>query len=260
MFFVLSKVFWVVARPLNFLLMLALAGLLARALGWKRTGGAALVTSIMLLGVVGFTQSTDWLLRELEYATAPVEMPAEPAGIIVLGGGLAPGGPGGLSFHINDAGDRLIRGLELKRLHPQARLIYTGGSAALMADEPAEAGGALAMVRALYGDDRGIELEGASRNTWENAVEVAKMIGDDRDKPWLLVTSAFHMPRSLGCFRQAGVNVVPVKTDYRADPLVFPWLTPEAPNQFLKASLLFKEIVGLVAYRLTGKTDALLPR
>ena len=105
-----------------------------------------------------------------------------------------------------------------------------------------------------------MELESRSRTTWENAVEVAAMLGEDRTRPHLLVTSAFHMPRAIGCFRKNGVNVIPVPTDYRAETVRFPFVTDEMPNQFLKASLLMKEYFGLAAYYATGRTDALLPR
>jgi uncharacterized SAM-binding protein YcdF (DUF218 family) len=165
----------------------------------------------------------------------------------------------GGQFQLAEASDRLIKGLELKRLHPSARLIYSGGSGALFVDQLPEAFSASTVVEALYGDDRGMELEDRSRSTWENAVEVAAKLGADKSKPYLLVTSAFHMPRALGCFRQLGINVIPVPADLRSDPVIFPWLTDETPNQFLKLSVLVKEWIGLLAYRLSGRTAELFP-
>ena len=116
------------------------------------------------------------------------------------------------------------------------------------------------IVEALYGDTRGMEFESKSRNTWENAIFVAKMAGDDKNRQWILVTSASHMPRSLGCFRKAGMNVVAAPTDFRASQLHFPYISAEAPGQFLQASILVKEWIGLVAYHLAGRTDEWLPR
>ncbi|HSO46797.1 MAG TPA: YdcF family protein, partial [Rhizobiaceae bacterium] len=239
MFFILSKLFWIVFRPLNFLFFMALAGMLAGRLGWRRLRAALLAVSISAFVLFGFTQFTDLLLHRLESAVPAAEIPVQPAGIIVLGGGI---GQMGSQYQLAEASDRLVTGLELKRLHPGARFIYSGGSGTLLVDQPAEAHSAALVVGALYGDNRGMELETRSRSTWENAVEVAAMLGADKARPQLLVTSAFHMPRAIGCFRRLGVNVIPVPTDFRADPLAFPWLIDETPNQFLKLSIFVKEL------------------
>lgn len=86
------------------------------------------------------------------------------------------------------------------------------------------------------------------------------MLGPEEDSPFLIVTSAFHMLRAVLTFRKAGVNVIPVPTDFRAEPLAFPYLTEEAPNQFVKASLLVKEYIGLLAYYLSGRIDSPWPK
>lgn len=261
MFFILSKLFWVIARPLNFLFLLALAALLAGRLGWPRIRGTGLVLSAALFLIFGFTQFTDYLLYKLETLVPAASMAGEPAGIIVLGGGIGTkSASGGIGYHLGEAADRLVKGLELRRSYPNARFIYSGGSGTLISDELPETVGAAQMVRSLYGDDRGMELEDRSRTTWENAVEVAAMLGEDKHKPHLLVTSAFHMSRAIGSFRKLGINVVPVPTDFRSEPLQFPWIMDETPLQFLKASLLVKECVGLAAYYFTGRIDTLLPR
>jgi uncharacterized SAM-binding protein YcdF (DUF218 family) len=260
-FFLLSKLFWAVARPLNFLFFLTLAALLAGRLGWRRLQRIGLVASASLFVLFGFTQFTDYLLYKLETIVPAAELPAEPAGIIILGGGLGTKSEsGGVGYHLGEAADRLVKGLELHRQFPQARFIYSGGSGTLISDELPETTGAADMVKALYGDDRGMELESRSRTTYENAVEVAAMLGEEKTRPYLLVTSAFHMSRAIGCFRKAGINVIAAPTDYRAEPLQFPWIMDETPIQFLKASLLVKEFAGLLAYYVTGRTDELLPR
>jgi uncharacterized SAM-binding protein YcdF (DUF218 family) len=219
-----------------------------------------IASSIFLFALVGFTQLTDYMLLRLEQAAPAEPLPEAPAGIIVLGGGIKPmSAAGGEGYSLAEAGDRLIHGLELKQRFPQARLIYSGGSSPFEGNGIPETEGAVAMVRALYGDDRGMELESVSRSTAENAIEVARLLGAEKERPFLLVTSAFHMPRALLSFRKAGVNVIPVPTDFRAEPLAFPYLTEEAPNQFVKASLLLKEFMGLLAYFATGRIDALWP-
>ena len=260
MFFVVAKLFWAIARPLNFLFFLALAGLLAGKLGFYRARKAALALCLALFALFGFTQFPDLLLYQLEGLVAPGALPGEPAAIVVLGGGIGTlSARGGIDYHLGESADRLVKGLELHRTHPSARFIYSGGSAGLVGREPPETIGAAAMVRALYGDDRQMELENRSRSTWENAVEIARMLGENKSKPVLLVTSAFHMPRAMGCFRQAGINAIAVPADFRADVFRFPWITSETTVQFYKTSQLAKEIAGLLAYYLTGRTPTLLP-
>ncbi|MFZ1815046.1 MAG: YdcF family protein [Rhizobiaceae bacterium] len=261
MFFILSKLFWVIARPLNLLFFLSLAGMVAWRTGLHRLARTVLSATIIVFAVTGFTQLPDLLIWRLEDHVIYPALPTSPYGIIILGGGLDASKQMQVEgYHLGEAADRLVLGLELKRRYPDARLIYSGGLATIAADGLPETRAALDMTRALYGDDRGMEFEGTSRNTWQNAVFTGDLVGEDRSREWLLVTSAFHMPRALGCFRKNGFTVLPVPTDYRADELVFPWLTGDVAGQFIKMSLFSKEIIGLVAYRFTGKMDELFPR
>ncbi len=260
MFFILSKLFWAVARPLNILFLLALAAWLAARFGWHRPAFFLMPAIAISVALIGFTQLPDFLLLRLENRIADAPLDVEPYGIIVLGGGL--GATSALrpdDYHLGEAADRLVKGLELKRRFPAARLIYSGGRSTIDQQGLPEARAAQRMIVALYGDDHGVEFEPNAKNTWENADFTARLAGSDAARPWLLVTSAFHMPRALGCFRQARMNVAPASTDFRADELKFPYLESNMAGQFLKMSIFVKEIVGLAAYRATGKIPALLP-
>lgn len=260
MFFILSKLFWVFARPLNFLFFTALLALLLRAFGLRRLPNFLLAVAGLLFVAIGFTQLPDLLIHQMESRFEAAVPNGKPYGIIVLGGGLSASAANQTSaYHVGESGDRLIHGLELRRRYPDARLIYSGGLGSLSQSGDPETLAAQALVEALYGDTVAIEFESNSRNTWQNAQYVAELIGEDRQRPWLLVTSAFHMPRAMGCFRQAGVNVFPAPADFRADVLQAPYLTGNVAGQFLKLSVLVKEIFGLVAYRLTGRTNTLFP-
>jgi uncharacterized SAM-binding protein YcdF (DUF218 family) len=99
--------------------------------------------------------------------------------------------------------------------------------------------------------------EDRSRDTYENAVFSRDLVAPQREDVWILVTSAMHMPRAVGCFRRLAWEVVPYPVDYRAE-------TAPRPSFFLSEHLELldvaaKEWVGLVAYRLLGHTDALFP-
>ncbi|MCG6858675.1 MAG: YdcF family protein [Salaquimonas sp.] len=253
MFFAASKIFWVFARPLNALFLLSLlAGALA-LFGRRRFAGWLFALCAALFALIGFTQLPDALLYRLEISVTAQPLKQDPYGIIVLGGGLAAESAAQSDdYHLGEAADRIVKGLELKRRFPGARMIYSGGENSLLQQNLPEAQAARRMIEALYGTTDGVEFEYRSRNTWENAVYTAALVGDDKSYPWLLVTSAFHMKRALGCFRKVGMNVIPVPTDFRADPLRFPWLTGDMAGQFLKMNILAKEWIGLFAYRLAG--------
>lgn len=101
---------------------------------------------------------------------------------------------------------RLIEGMRLHRLLPEARLIVSGGGG-----HPTEAQGMSDLLEALGVDKEKILLEARSRNTYEEAVFIKDMIGE---APLLLVTSAVHMPRSVALFERAGLKPIPSPADY----------------------------------------------
>ena len=117
-------------------------------------------------------------------------------------------------------------------------------------EETAGAGGADAaqmFVAAGISPNR-ITIEGRSRNTAENAAFSRTLVQPETGSRWILVTSAFHMPRAVGAFRAAGFSVQAYPVEYI--------LTPSAGD----ARKALKETIALAYYRLTGRSDALLPR
>jgi uncharacterized SAM-binding protein YcdF (DUF218 family) len=260
MFFQASKWFWMVMAPPNALaLALALAslGLFTR---WRRGAAGLVVFCAAGFLALGFAPFGAALMRPLEDRfSAPGEPLAEPAGVIVLGGGVRPE----LSvargrFSINEAGARLIEAAALAQRFPDARIVFSGGSASLSQGAPTEAAVMRAILPAMGVPLSRVTFEERSRNTAENARFVAELVQADRR--WLLVTSAFHMPRAMGAFRAAGLDVTPWPVDHR---------TLGAPADFRpafdmeenasRATTALREYAGLVAYRLTGRTNALFP-
>jgi uncharacterized SAM-binding protein YcdF (DUF218 family) len=99
-----------------------------------------------------------------------------------------------------------------------------------------------------------------SRNTWENATESHALARPQPGETWLLVTSASHMPRSVGCFRRAGWSVVAWPVNYTTQPGGKGWFDPPLSFRLGQAEWAAREYVGLLVYRLLGRTDALFPR
>jgi uncharacterized SAM-binding protein YcdF (DUF218 family) len=261
-FFVLSKIAEFVVTPVNFALF---AGLLGVALIYTRywKSGRALVAGVLLLLLLlGFSPLPMLLAAPLEQRfTAPPENAPAPDGVIVLGGSVDETLSAlHNSVALNEAAERLTAPIALKRRYPAARLVFTGGSAALLGATRTEAE-TVAQFWRETGLDRGDALyEDRSRNTYENAIATRDLVRPKPGERWLVVTSAMHMPRAIGIFRKAGFPVVAYPVDYRTASALRDWTFPRhAAGNFALAETALHEWIGLAAYWLTGKTDALFP-
>jgi uncharacterized SAM-binding protein YcdF (DUF218 family) len=181
--------------------------------------------------------------------------------IVVLGGGfegainLARGG-----YELNASGDRFVEAAILARRYPDARLIISGGSGSVFIEGEADADTAPRLLMALGVPQERILLENKSRDTFENARFSREIADLQPGETWLLVTSAFHMPRSVGAFRQAGFQVVPWPVDYKTTGRERPGPTEDNVLDSLRnTTAAIREWIGLIAYRVTGRTDSLLP-
>lgn len=261
-FFVVSKVFWFFAAPSNLLVMLAVAGALLLVLGRQRCARRVLLVSIVGLAVFGFSPISNYMIEPLEDRFPPFKDDGKPVdGVILLGGaevaelGLLRGLPA-----FNDAGERVMAFADLSRRYPNAKLVFVGGTGTIGGPEGAEAKMMrLSLPMLGIAPDRVI-FEKLSRNTAENARFAKALLNPKPGERWLLVTSAMHMPRAVGCFRQVGFDVTAYPTDFRtAGPNYLNHTFSRAAIGLDFTDNGAKEWVGLVVYYLTGKTSALLP-
>lgn len=252
MFFVLSKTIGLLCMPLS----LTLLGLLLFVCLRRRRPGAAWTCfwgGFIILWACSCPWGADALLRPLEKPYAQSELPARVDAIVVLGGGLDLANSTAGHVEYNPAADRIIDGIKLARRFPEALLVFSGGTGSLFDHAHTEApllrGEAISLG---LSPDR-ILIDDRSRNTHENAVETRRLLAPTQAQAVLLVTSAFHMRRSLGCFRKVGLAVRPYAVDFRGhhsarNPLG--WI-PDVSN-LGESSLAVKEYVGLIMYRLQG--------
>jgi uncharacterized SAM-binding protein YcdF (DUF218 family) len=260
-FFYLSKIIWFFAGPTNFLVVLGAFGAALLFTRWKRLGRGAASAAALGLLVIGFSPISKLLARPLEnrFPQQQLEDARPVDGIIVLGGAIG-FGRGQVGF--NEAASRMSMAVDLAKKHPQARIVFTGGDAALInSDTQTEANAAEQFFRTAGIEARRIVLESRSRNTRENAVFTHQLIAPKPGERWLLVTSAFHMPRAVGCFRAAGFEPDAFPVDYRTDGDAHDFLLPFRYmfNGMQLTDLAVKEWVGLLVYRLAGYTSELLP-
>ena len=154
---------------------------------------------------------------------------------------------------------RLIEFAILSNKYPEAKLVFTGGSGKLLSQNLKEADVLEPLLDVLGVDQGRMIYENRSRNTYENATLTKTLINPGHGENWILITSAFHMPRSIGVFRKAGWNVIPYPVDYSyaIDEPITPNFSLQGGLNTLSSSL--HEWLGLVFYRLNGKTDHFFP-
>ena len=258
-----SKILWLAAQPLSLAFLLLVLGLLAGLVRWKRVRTAASVTAALLLAVTLFTSTGSVLLQMLEDRIPRAELPAGgPGCVIMLGGGVeaeviaARGG-----FEMNQAGDRFIETLRLAREFPAARILISGGDGSFSGNYEGDA-----VVATRFFETFGVPAdrlirETESRTTFENVENTKTLLAANGLDRCLLVTSAFHMPRSVGLFRKLGLDVLPWPTDFRTTgraSLALDFTQPSTNSQLTTTAL--REWTGLLVYYLAGRTHALFPQ
>jgi uncharacterized SAM-binding protein YcdF (DUF218 family) len=262
MFFPLSKILGFFAIPSNLVISIGLLGLLLVPTRFTRAGRALAFASLIVLAILGLSPVGNALMIPLEDRFPRWDATrGAPDGIIVLGGAISPDVSAARDeVALNEAAERLTVAVELARRYPAARIVFSGGSGALIYDEGAEAPFSLRMLEGLGIPRARVLLEDRSRNTVENAILSNALIQPKPGERWLLVTSAHHMPRAIGVFRKMGFSVEPYPVDWRtrgAPDALRPFAT--LGDGLRRSDTAVREWVGLAVYWLTGRSSALFP-
>ncbi len=262
-FFNLSKLFWFIASPDHLLVWCLLIGLLLNWIGWKMLGRTLVAVDILLWLALTFMPLGDLVLRPLEVRYPQQDLseikPESIEGIIVLGGAeLAEESAVWGQPQFNEAAERVMAIPLLARAFPETAILFTGGSGSVLRQQFKGAYAVADYVDSLGLRDR-VLLERQARNTYENALYSAQMLGGVPEGRWLLVTSAYHMPRSVGIFRKQGWKVIPYPVDFYSITSDAIRVDPKLWQNLRDLQIAVREWIGLVVYYYTGKTDQLLP-
>lgn len=259
LFFYVAKLVWLLIRPETVLAGLFLIGTLALWAGRLRAAKTFLLVGMVLLVTIGVLPLGLLLIAPLEARHPPAPPLARVSGIVILGGGEeADRWSVSGEVALNEAGERFLTGIHLAHRFPEARVVFTGGAPRLLGTGPdTEVLARSVFTRAGIAAQR-IIVENTSRNTAENAALTRAhltALGEDLDAPWVLVTSAYHMPRAVETFRAAGwSDITPWPTDFRGG--VFQerigWDLADNLDELNTAA---REWVGLIAYRMTGRAE-----
>jgi uncharacterized SAM-binding protein YcdF (DUF218 family) len=263
MFAIFTKYAWLFLQPSSLI-----AAALAIALWRVRQANLISVRrwlsgALAALLLCGGTSISDLLIIPLEDRFARPDLAnADITGLIVLGGSEDAAVAAARNvIAVNEASERLIEGVALARRFPKARLVFAGGGDVLSSARESEAAAAGRLFEALgIAPDR-ITLEAKSQTTWENATLSAPLIAQQPGQRWLLVTSAWQMPRAMGAFRKAGLIVEAYPVDYRTTgQLLRVDLNGSLTDGLRRFDYVVREYPALLVYWLTGRSSALFPR
>ncbi|WP_184256709.1 YdcF family protein [Rhodopseudomonas rhenobacensis] len=262
MFFLASKLVGFFAVPSNAMVMLCVLGALLLLTRWRRGGRRLLMLGLALLLIAGFSPLGNVLLLSLTERFPAWQFDGRaPDGVIVLGGAID--SEASLARHaleVDGSAERVVAMLQLAQRFPKARIVFSGGSANLLQAPVPEAPLAGELLQSFGVAADRIVLEDRSRTTAENAAFTRELIAPKPGERWLLVTSAFHMPRSIAAFRAVGFDVEAYPVDWRTRG----WSDAVKPFDQISAGLARTDVavhewVGLIAYRLAGRSAELVP-
>jgi uncharacterized SAM-binding protein YcdF (DUF218 family) len=255
--FIVSKVLTMLLLPTALMVECALLGLI---LSRWRIGRFLLILGVGALTACLILPVDSWAIRPLEDWFPAVTAPPERVdGIVVLGGAIDDltsrdrGTP-----TLTSAANRLTTFVILAHRYPEAKLVFTGGSGAIVQGVSNEAEFARILFEQLGLPPDRVIFENTSRTTWENAVNSYALVKPQQGEHWILVTSASHMPRAVGVFRKIGWPVLPWPVGYQSRDRLTDY--PQSMGRKLEVlDWATHEWIGLAAYYLQGKTSALFP-
>jgi len=240
--YIISKGFWLIAQPPHLLILLVCLGMALFFTHRRRFGLGLVALDALLILIVAVLPVGSWLIAPLEKRFPPLTlMPAHVDGVIMLGG------------------DEDIAFTDLAQRYPNAKLVFTGGSelanGVFLKPDAARNGS-----RWMGIDTSRITFVRESRNTFEDALNAKAIVHPTPGEVWILVTSAFHMPRSVGLFRGQGWQVVP----YPAESIT--GAGPDDPRSRVdfaqnldQLTVALKEWLGMLANRWLGHSDEYFP-
>jgi uncharacterized SAM-binding protein YcdF (DUF218 family) len=261
MFFTVSKIAGFFANPSNVVIAIGCVGFALLATRRVRAGIWLIAASFIALAILGFSPIGNALIIPLEQRFPAWDAArGPPDGIIVLGGAISPDVSSARNdVVLNEAAERLTATAALARRYPNAHILFSGGSGELIPGE-SEAPFALRLLQTLAVARDRILLEDRSRNTFENAVYSKQIAQPMPGERWLLVTSAYHLPRAIGVFRKVGFPVEPYPVDWRtrgSEDALRPFAS--VGDGLRRVDTAVREWIGLAVYWITGRSSELFP-
>ncbi len=252
MFFVISKILAHLIYPLFQILLLSILALCFYRK--PRIAKTCIVLALLLILLLGTYPVPNGMMRLLESRYKTVSPPPQADAVVVLTGMVILPLSNFDKIEFNDSVERILAGIHLMKEGYAKKLIITGGSGDLFDQKKSEAR-LLKQFSIDFGiAEENILIETASRNTYENAVNTKVLLEEHGIARIILVTSASHLPRAMGCFEKLGIRPVPYGVDYhsRSNPRYDIFTIIPKIGALEHASAAIHEYVGLLIYKMLG--------
>ena len=251
MFFVLSKILGFLIKPFFVLSILLIISFFIENKRWVKR-----IRVFVLVAFLFFTNGfiVDEIMRAWEVKPVKIaDLDSTYQFGIVLGGITDPEREPRDRLYFKKGADRLIHAVYLYKAGKIKKILFTGGKSKLFEDSERESSPIVDFLMLCGVPEEDIVIDNKSRNTRENALFTSHMV--DKNDKQILITSAFHMRRSLGCFQKVGLQVTPFSCDFNArrddERFTLDMMIPslDALNAW---DILIKEWVGIIAYKIAG--------
>lgn len=245
---------WIVLQPSSLLVMLVALALLATWMGWRAFASTLLTTFLLTVALVMLLPFDHWLGAPLEAQVAAAPLPERIDGIVMLGGAVdwrITGARNQLS--LNAAGERVAAAAALAQRYPQVPLVVTGSFADAFARDFRGQPSADSLFFGPHFEGRTITFLGQARSTYEDALFALQAANPAPGETWLLVTSAWHMPRALGTFANLGWRLLPYPVDYRSSTAMRFEPRWDVAQALADLDRLVREWGALEVYRQSGR-------
>lgn len=243
---------WIINIDLLFILFLLISSLLL-LFNKRKWGKRFLIVSCSGFIFFAVVPIGLWTFEILENRFPKMSViPPHAKGMILLGGTFDPMttlGRGETAY--NPAAGNFIKFIELAKENPHLQLVYTGNS---FENETAKK-----EFKALGIDPSIVQFADNAKDTKENAIKTKELLNPNPEDHWLLVGSAYHIPRAVGLFRRAGFNVIPFPVDYHTPGNYEPWFFLGLKLNLDGWQVSSREWLGLLINYLMGRSDTLFP-
>lgn len=260
-FWVISKIFWLLASPNTSIFLVLLAGVFLLFFGLEKLGKKLILVATVLIFLISSFPVYQILLLPLENRfPIPKSLPEKVNGVIVLGGAEIPMVTkfrGQVS--LTDSVERLTTFVSLANRYSDAKFVYAGGQGAITIQEYKSATTAKLFFEQMGLDTSRIIFDSQSRNTQENVENAFQLVQPKKSENWVLITSAWHMPRSVGIFRKMNWEVIPFPVDFQTTGQLKMGIDMPNFSAVATFSNVIYEWIGLFYYWLMGRTSELFP-
>ncbi|MDN3668045.1 YdcF family protein [Echinicola jeungdonensis] len=254
MFFILSQLLSFLVMPLTLVIICFLAGMLYLKKKWGK--------KLLMLGIILLLLFTNkWLSNTVMNAWEPPyksfeTLPDFEMGIVLTGVTNLDKTAYDRTF-FNKGADRATHAVQLYKMGKINKILITGGQGFDPVNSNTEAELLADFMEMAGVPARDILIENKAKNTYQNAIFSKEKLlesGFDLNSTYLLITSAFHIKRAKGCFDKAGLATETFPVDYySSDSKVnFQSLLQPTPEGLLLWHKLFKEWIGIIAYKMMG--------